>query len=153
MREAKAKLEHGSSVSEIEEHLRNAAALIGGEAIPTKWVCSYCNAIAIRDYFKKCAECRRAAYCSKECQRPVHKAVCKSAPKESCSQKMKAGASLISLKATTQNPWDTKHKVKVNCGNLVAESIKVCYLQLVHFVKVMRDQIWPISCFLFKLNF
>ena len=113
-------------------------------------VCSYCNAIAIRDYFKKCAECRRAAYCSKECQKkhwPVHKAVCKSAPKESCSWKMKAGASLISLKK------DTKHKVKVNCGNLVAESIKVCYLQLVHFVKVLHVQIWPISCFLFKLNF
>eukprot|EP00731_Ephydatia_muelleri_P006898 Em0003g1146a len=31
MREAKAKLEYGSSVSEIEEHLRNAAALIGDE--------------------------------------------------------------------------------------------------------------------------
>ena len=93
-------------------------------------VCNYCNDIAIREYFKKCAKCRRAAYCSKECQKkhwPVHKSVCKSAPKESCSQKTKAGPSLFSsfvtVKATTQYPPEAKRKVKVNCGNLVADSI------------------------------
>ena len=93
-------------------------------------VCNYCNDIAIREYFKKCAKCRRAAYCSKECQKkhwPVHKSVCKSAPKESCSQKTKAGPSLFSsfvtMKATTQYPPEAKRKVKVNGGNLVADSI------------------------------
>ena len=93
-------------------------------------VCSYCNTIAIREYFKKCAKCKRAAYCSKECQKKhwlVHKSVCKSAPKESCSQKTNAGPSLFSsfvtVKATTQYPPEAKRKVKVNCGNLVADSI------------------------------
>ena len=125
--------------------------------IELELVCSYCNTIAIREPYKKCGKCRHAAYCSKQCQKkhwPVHKAVCKSAPKESCSQKTKAGASsFVTVKATTQNPLEAKCKVKVNCGNLVADCIMVCYLQLVHFVKVMHVQMGPISCFLFKLNF
>ena len=115
-------------------------------------VCSYCNVIAIREYFKKCAKCRHAAYCSIECQKkhwPVHKTVCKSASIESCSQKTKAGPSLFSsfftMKPTTQNPWDTKRKVKANCGNQVAESIEVWYLHIVHFVKVMHVQMWPFN--------
>ena len=75
-------------------------------------VCAYCNTIANKESYKKCAKCRHAANCSKECQIkhwPVHKTVCKSAPKESCSQMTKAGASsFVTVKATTQNPFKAK---------------------------------------------
>ena len=75
-------------------------------------VCAYCDAIANKEPYKKCAKCKIAAYCSKDCQKkhwPVHKTVCKSAPKESCSQKTKAGASsFVTVKATTQNPFKAK---------------------------------------------
>ena len=37
MKEAKAKLQSGLSVQEIEEHLRNAAQLLGDDVIPSKW--------------------------------------------------------------------------------------------------------------------
>ena len=37
MKEAKAKLESGLSVPEIEEHLRNAATLLGEDKLPSKW--------------------------------------------------------------------------------------------------------------------
>ena len=74
-------------------------------------VCANCDAIPNKEPFKKCAKCRHAAYCSKECQKkhwPVHKTVCKSAPKELCSQKTAAVVSLsssfVTVKATTQHP-------------------------------------------------
>ncbi|KAL5477406.1 hypothetical protein EMCRGX_G024202 [Ephydatia muelleri] len=75
-------------------------------------VCAYCDAIANKEPYKKCAKCKLAAYCSKDCQKkhwPVHKTVCKSVPKESCSQETKAGASsFVTVKATTQNPFKAK---------------------------------------------
>lgn len=37
MKEVKIKLERGHSVSDIEEHLSNAAELTGGKQIPTSW--------------------------------------------------------------------------------------------------------------------
>ena len=37
MSETKAKLQNGLSVSQIEEHLRNAAQLLGADKIPSKW--------------------------------------------------------------------------------------------------------------------
>ena len=37
MKELKLKLDQGHSVTDIEEHLKNAADLIGGERIPTAW--------------------------------------------------------------------------------------------------------------------
>ena len=79
-------------------------------------VCANCNDIANKEPFKKCAKCKRAAYYSKECQKkhwPVHKTVCKSAPKESCSKKTKPMVSLsssfVTVKATTQHPLEAKH--------------------------------------------
>ena len=38
MKELKLKLDRGHSVTDIEEHLKNAADLIGGEKIPTAWL-------------------------------------------------------------------------------------------------------------------
>lgn len=37
MKEVRTKLTHGLSVSTNEDHLQNAAALLGEQAIPTKW--------------------------------------------------------------------------------------------------------------------
>ena len=78
-------------------------------------MCANCNAIANNTHLKKCAACKRVAYCSKECQKkhwPVHKTVCKSAPMESCSKKTKKAVSLsssfVSVKATTQHPLEPK---------------------------------------------
>ena len=79
-------------------------------------VCANCDAIANNVHFKKCAACKLATYCSKECQKkhwPVHKTVCKSAPMESRSKKTKKAVSLsssfVSVKATTQYPLEAKH--------------------------------------------
>ena len=79
-----------------------------------RMVCAYCDGIAKKEDFKKCAKCRRAAYCSKDCQKkhwPVHKTVCKSVPKELCSQTTNAGGSTssfyVTVKATTQNSCNT----------------------------------------------
>ena len=98
----------GKEISIDEEHLQRMQA----ERENARMVCAYCNTIANKESYKKCAKCRHAAYCSKECQIkhwPVHKTVCKSAPKESCSQKRKAGASsFVTVKATTQNPFKAK---------------------------------------------
>ena len=98
----------GKEISIDTEHLQRMQA----ERENAGMVCAYCNAIANKEPYKKCAKCRHAAYCSKECQKkhwPVHKTVCKSAPKESCSQKTKAGASsFVIVKATTQNPFKAK---------------------------------------------
>ena len=76
------------------EHLQRMQA----ERENARMVCANCNAIANKEPYKKCAKCKCAAYCSKECQKkhwPVHKTVCKSA--------------FVTVKATTQNPWDAKH--------------------------------------------
>ena len=98
----------GKEISIDAEHLQCLQAQRENAGM----VCAYCDAIANKESYKKCAKCRHAAYCSKECQImhwPVHKTVCKSAPKESCSQKTKAGAaSFVTVKATTQNPFNTK---------------------------------------------
>lgn len=37
MKELKLKLDRGHSITDIEEHLKNAADLVGGEQIPTSW--------------------------------------------------------------------------------------------------------------------
>ena len=37
LKEVKIKLERGHSVSDIEDHLSNAAELTGGKQIPTSW--------------------------------------------------------------------------------------------------------------------
>ena len=95
----------GKEISIDAEHLQRMQAQRENAGM----VCANCKAISNKEYFKKCAKCRSAAYCSKDCQIkhwPVHKTVCKSAPKESCSQKTKAGASsFVTVKATTQNPF------------------------------------------------
>ena len=95
----------GKEISIDADHLQHMQAQRENAGM----VCAYCKAIANKEDFKKCAKCRSAAYCSKDCQKkhwPVHKTVCKSAPKESCSQKTKAGASsFVTVKATTQNPF------------------------------------------------
>ena len=60
-------------------------------------ICANCDAMASNTHLRKCAACKRVAYCSKECQKkhwPVHKTVCKSAPMESCSKKTKKAVSL-----------------------------------------------------------
>ena len=79
-------------------------------------VCANCNDIANKEPYKKCAKCKRAVYCSKECQKkhwPVHKTVCKSAPKESCSKKtepmVSLSSSFVTVKATTQDPMEALH--------------------------------------------
>ena len=98
----------GKEISIDADHLQSLQAQRENAGM----VCAYCDAIANKEPYKKCAKCRHAAYCSKECQIkhwPVHKTVCKSAPKESCSQKTKAGASsFVIVKATTQNPFKAK---------------------------------------------
>ena len=75
-------------------------------------MCAYCNTIAKKEDFKKWSKCICVAYCSKECQKkhwPVHKTVCKSVPKELCSQTTKAGvstsSSFVTVKATIRNPF------------------------------------------------
>ena len=103
----------GKEISIDAEHLQRMQA----ERENAGMVCANCNTIANKEPYKKCAKCRHAAYCSKECQIkhwPVHKTVCKSAPKEFCSQKTKAGASIpssfVTVKAATQNPLEIKCK-------------------------------------------
>ena len=78
-------------------------------------MCANCDTMAKNLHFKKCAACKRVAYCSKECQKKhwrVHKTECKSAPMESCSKKTKKAVSLsssfVSVKATTQDPLEAK---------------------------------------------
>ena len=97
----------GKEITFDTEHLQCMQA----ERENAGMVCAKCNAIANKEPFKKCAKCRCAAYCSKECQKehwPVHKTVCKSAPKELCSQKTTAvvslSSSVVTVKATTQDP-------------------------------------------------
>ena len=69
MREAQAKLKNGLSVSQIEEHLKNAAQLLGGEKIPSKW----CDVLKIME---------SAGYSSpthyKVCVSPTHSFLLKS---------------------------------------------------------------------------
>ena len=103
----------GKEITFDAEHLQRLQA----ERENAGMVCANCNDIANKEPFKKCAKCKRAAYCSKECQKkhwPVHKTVCKSAPKESCSKKTEPMVSLpssfVTVKATTQHPLEAKHK-------------------------------------------
>ena len=86
--------------------------------------CANCDTMANNMHFKKCAACKRVAYCSKECQKkhwPVHKTVCKSAPMESCSKKTKKVVSLsssfVSVKATTQYPLEAKRTSRRGTNN------------------------------------
>ena len=47
--------------------------------IPQYRSCGSCNTVFGKKYLKKCSNCRRAEYCSKECQNsawPSHKRVC-----------------------------------------------------------------------------
>ena len=58
LHEVKLKLDHGHSISVTEDHLRNAATLIGGCQIPTKWseVLKLMKSLGYRDpkHFKVC---------------------------------------------------------------------------------------------------
>ena len=82
-------------ISIDEEHLQCLQAQRENAGM----VCAYCDAIANKEPYKKCAKCRHAAYCSKDCQKkhwPVHKAVCKSAPKESVARRRRLELPLLS---------------------------------------------------------
>ena len=94
----------GKEISIDTEHLQRMQA----ERENAGMVCAYCNAIANKEPFKKCAKCRHAAYCSKECQIkhwPVHKAVC--SQKTQTKSVVSLSSSVVTVKATTQNPNET----------------------------------------------
>lgn len=59
LNEVKLKLEHGHSISVAEDHLRNAADMLGGHQIPTKWteVLSLMKRLGYNDpkHYKVCA--------------------------------------------------------------------------------------------------
>ena len=57
-KEVKSKLDHGHSISTTEEHLQNAAELLGSGQIPTKWsaVIRYLKSLGYKDprHYKVC---------------------------------------------------------------------------------------------------
>ena len=99
----------GTEITFDVEHLQHM------QAERDNTVCSNCDAIIIHKHLMKCAACKCAAYCSRECQEkhwPVHKTVCKCADTKSHSKETNAVVSLsssfVSVKATTQHSLEAE---------------------------------------------